>query len=60
VNFPLTSENTTPNNLFSGISYTMYYWTGGGYSIPNKYLPVDDNRGYWVKVNENKTLTVPL
>jgi hypothetical protein len=40
----------------------MYYWTapGGPYSEPNKNLPVQDNRGYWVKVSENVTVTIPL
>jgi len=59
VSFPLTSENTTPNKLFAGTTFTMYQWAApyGPYSIPNKNLPVDDNRGYWVKVNEDTTIT---
>jgi len=62
VSFPLTSENTTPDNLFAGLSYTMYYWDAplGPYTEPNKNLPIKDNRGYWVKLNQDKTVTVPL
>jgi hypothetical protein len=53
VSFPLTSANTTPNNLFAGTTYTMYYWTApyGPYIEPNNDQPVEDNRGYWVKEN---------
>ena len=60
IGFPLTSENTTPNNLFSGMSYTMYYWNAplGPYIEPNNDQPVKDNLGYWVKVNENTTVTM--
>jgi hypothetical protein len=60
VSFPLTSENTTPANLFAGKTYTMYYWASGGYAIPPKNSPVQDNLGYWVKVNQNTTVMVPL
>ena len=38
----------------------MFYWTGGGYSPVNKNLPVDDNRGYWVKLNLNYSVTSPI
>jgi len=60
IGFPLTSENTTPNNLFSGMSYTMYYWEApyGPYIEPNKDQPVEDNLGYWVHVDENTTVTM--
>jgi len=57
VGFPLENENATPSNLFAGLSYTMYYWTGTGYKAPDKTKPVEDNRGYWVKVNEDTTIT---
>jgi len=59
VSFPLTSENTTPNKLFPD-KPPMYYWTGGGYSVPDRNKPVQDNIGYWVKENKNITVTVPL
>jgi hypothetical protein len=62
VGFPVTSENTTPDNLFAGLSYTMYYWTapGGPYSAPNKDKPVEDNRGYWVKIDTDYSVTIPI
>jgi len=62
VSFPRTSANTTPNNLFAGTTFTMYQWAApyGPYSGPNKNLPVEDNRGYWIHVGENTTVTVPL
>jgi hypothetical protein len=58
--FPWTSENTTPANLFAGTTYTMYYWASGGYAIPPKKSPVQDNLGYWVNVPQDWTVTVPL
>jgi len=62
VHFPVTSANTTPTNLFAGTTYTMYQWAApyGPYSAPNKTKPVEDNRGYWVKVPLDWTVTVPL
>jgi uncharacterized repeat protein (TIGR01451 family) len=62
VSFPLTSANTTPNNLFAGTAFTMYQWAApyGPYSEPTKTLPVEDNRGYWVKENMNYSVTIPL
>ena len=62
VSFPRTSENTTPNKLFAGTTFTMYQWVApyGPYSGPNKDLPVEDNRSYWVWVSNDKTVTVPL
>jgi hypothetical protein len=40
----------------------MYQWAApyGPYIEPDKDLPVEDNRGYWVKENQNTTATVPL
>ena len=62
VSFPNTSANMTPDKLFAGTTFTMYYWTApdGPYNEPNKDQPVEDNRGYWVKVDSDKTVTVPL
>jgi hypothetical protein len=62
VSFPNTSASTTPDNLFAGTTYTMYYWTApnGPYIEAPKTLPVEDNRGYWVKLNENYSVTIPL
>jgi len=62
VHFPLTSENTTPDNLFAGLSYTMYYWEApyGPYNEPPHNQPVKLGVGYWVYLNVDKTITVPL
>ena len=59
--FPWTNENTTPNKIFAGITFTMYQWAApyGPYSGPNKNLPIEDNRGYWVKVNQNYSVKIP-
>jgi hypothetical protein len=58
VGFSGVGENDTPNNLFAGLNYTMYYWNApyGPYSEPNKNIPVEDNRGYWVFVNQSCTV----
>jgi hypothetical protein len=58
VGFAGVGDSDTPNDLFAGLSYIMYYWTApyGPYSEPNKNLPVEDNRGYWVLVNQNCTV----
>jgi parallel beta-helix repeat protein len=62
VHFPVTSANTTPDNMFAGMTYTMYYWTapGGPYKRPFGDQPVQLGVGYWVKLDNDKTLTVPL
>jgi len=60
--FPWTSANTTPDNLFAGTTYTMYYWTApyGPYIEPTYTLPVEDNRGYWVRENQNLSVQIPI
>jgi hypothetical protein len=62
VGFPVTSENTTPANLFAGTTFTMYYWEApyGPFSEPSKNQPVELGVGYWVRVDNDKTVTVPL
>jgi len=62
VGFPVTSENTTPKNLFSGLDYAMYYWEApyGSYGEAPDNAPVKLGVGYWVKVNQSTTATVPL
>jgi hypothetical protein len=62
VHFPLTSANTTPDNMFAGMSYTMYYWTapGGPYRRPFGDRPVELGVGYWLKLDDVKAVTVPL
>jgi hypothetical protein len=62
VSFPNTSASTTPANLFAGTTFGMYYWTapGGPYIEPTYTLPVEDNRGYWVRENQSHSVTIPL
>ncbi len=62
VHFPLTNENTTPDNLFAGLTYTMRYWDapGGPYRAPFPDQPVKVGVGYWVKLDQDVTVTVPL
>jgi hypothetical protein len=62
IGFPVTNADMTPNNLFAGTTYTMYYWTapGGPYNEPSKNLPVEDNRGYWVGENQNWSVQIPI
>ena len=64
ISFWQVSENDTPNNIFAvhPILHTMYYWDApyGPYIEPPNNQPVEDNRGYWVHVDENTTVTVPL
>jgi hypothetical protein len=40
----------------------MCYWTApnGLYKEPDKTKPVEDNRGYWGKLSQDKTVMVPL
>ena len=61
VHFPLTSANTTPSNLFADSSYTMDYWIApnGPYNEPNYSAPVEDNRGYWIWIDQDWTVIVP-
>jgi len=62
VHFPLTSANTTPDNLFAGTTFTMYQWAApyGPYSEPSYTSPVTDNRGYWVMENQNWSVQIPI
>jgi len=65
VSFPVVNENTTPNKIFApleyGLDYIMYYWSasGGPYREPFPNQPLEDNRGYWVWINQDWTVTVP-
>jgi len=72
IGFPVTSENTTPDNLFVGVTYYFWSWD----AIHQKYVspppdqPVktamnpDDQSGigvgYWIWVGYDQTITVPL
>jgi len=66
VGFPITNRITTPNNVFTGLNYYtdyyIYYWNapGGPYSIQGPDQVLKDNTGYWVWVNQDKTVTVPV
>ena len=62
VNFPLTSASTTPDKLFAGTTFKMSYWNApfGPYSEAPDNAPVKLGVGYWAKVNQNTTATVPL
>lgn len=60
--FPVTSDNTTPNNLFGGLTRTIYYWN----SSQKKFIPIsysdeafEIGLGYWLKLEEDVTITVP-
>jgi len=65
VGFPLTYNTTTPTNIFAPLSYytdyIIFYFTapGGPYQIQSPTMPLEDNRGYWVWIDTNKTVTVP-
>ncbi len=61
IGFPVTSENTTPDNIFEGVDYEMFYldpvW---GFMPPPSDEPVELGLGYWVKLENAMTVTVPL
>ena len=65
VSFPVTNENTTPNNVFPGLTYLtdyrLLYWVaaGGPYITLHPDQVLEDNRGYWVWINQEYTVTVP-
>jgi hypothetical protein len=65
VGFPVVNGTTTPNKIFAPLIYTtdylMYYWTApfGPYSGVNPALALEDNTGYWILIDLNKTVTVP-
>jgi len=62
VGFPVTSDNTTPANLFDGQVYYIWRWD----AIMRKYTsqwpnqPVELGVGYWIYVNTPTSITVPL
>jgi uncharacterized membrane protein len=62
IGFPVLSENTTPFNMFGVHLKAMKGWTApnGPYVEPNYKAPVVDNLGYWVDVDEDMTVTIPL
>jgi uncharacterized membrane protein len=62
VGFSFTSEYTTPRNVFPGLSYPtdyiIYWWNApiGPYVIQGVDQVLQDNIGYWVYINQNKTI----
>jgi len=63
--FPVTNANTTPNNLFPGLTYLdnyrLIYWQapGGPYKTQPEMGQLIDNTGYWVWINRDYTVTCP-
>ena len=62
VHFPATNANTTPDNLFAGYTYYIWKWdpVGGTYVSPSSTAPVELSVGYWVWIDSDKTVTVPV
>jgi parallel beta-helix repeat protein len=61
VGFPLTSANTTPNNLFADQTYYIWMWDAVNrkYVSPSPTAPVELAVGYWIWVDHDQTVTVP-
>lgn len=65
IGFPLTYNTTTPNTHFAPLSYytdyIIFYFTApsGPYNLIGPTDVLEDNRGYWVWIDTNKTVTVP-
>ena len=64
VHFPVTNENTYPNNIFTGLTYydnycIYYFKPPAAYKIQNPTQVLSDNTGYWVWIDRDKTVTVP-
>ncbi len=61
IGFPVTSADSTPDNIFAGVGYDMFYlgpkW---GFLPPPSDEPVQLGMGYWVKLSDNITVTVPI
>jgi len=62
VGFPVTNENTTPANLFTGQTYYIWRWDAANkkYVNPPSGDPVELGVGYWIWVGYDQTVTVPL
>jgi len=62
VGFPVTSSNTTPDNLFLGQTYYIWRWSAENkkYVSPSSSAPVELKVGYWIWVGYDQTVTVPL
>jgi predicted GH43/DUF377 family glycosyl hydrolase len=62
VGFPVTSPNTTPDNLFAGQTYYIWKWDAADkkYVSPLSSAPVELEVGYWIWVDHDQTIYVPL
>jgi len=62
VGFPVTSPDTTPDNLFSGQTYYIWKWNveNKKYVSPSSTAPVELGVGYWISVGYDQTKIVPL
>jgi len=62
VGFPVTSPKTTPDNLFPGQTYYIWRWSAVNkkYVSPPDNQPVEIKIGYWICVDHDQTVTVPL
>jgi len=62
VGFPVTNENTTPDNLFPGQTYYIWRWDAVNkkYVSPSSAAPVELGVGYWISVDHDQTITVPV
>ena len=62
VGFPVTSPKTTPDNLFPGQTYYIWRWNAvkKKYSSPSSTAPVELGVGYWIWVDHDNTITVPV
>jgi len=62
VGFPVTSPNTTPDNLFAGQTYYIWKWDAVDkkYVSPSSTAPVELGVGYWISVDHDQTITVPV
>jgi hypothetical protein len=64
VSFPVVTENTTPDNVFAPLTYYdnyyIYYWaTPGPYVTLGPHEVFKENVGYWVWIDQDKTVSVP-
>jgi parallel beta-helix repeat protein len=61
VGHPVTSPNTTPDNLFAGQTYYIWRWDAVNrkYVSPLSTAPVELGVGYWIWVDHDQTVNVP-
>ena len=63
--FPVVNENTKPENVFAGlvygVDYVLKYWVapGGPYRTQFPDQVLENDRGYWVSIKRDYTVTVP-